>query len=168
MNTHTHQLNQGASPANKADGVPVAAGVTVLARDTGRILMLQRAMGDDDPAAGTWEFPGGCLEDGEMPGQAAQREWSEETGCRFPNGRLAGTWTSSDGVYQGFVYVIESENDIDLTDRGDVLNPDDPDGDHFEALAWWDPAHLADCPALRAELRRDLDKLLALLADAGE
>lgn len=168
ISTHTQQLNQGADEANKSDQLPVAAGITVLAADTGRILMLQRALEDDDPAAGTWEFPGGCLENGEMAIQGAIREWQEETGCLLPTGQLDGTWTSSDGVYQGFVYVIEFEDDVDLTDRDDVINPDDPDGDHFEALAWWDPAHLADCPALRSELRRDLDALLSLLADAGE
>ncbi len=165
--THSAQLNQGADPANKSH-VPIAAGVSVVSRDTGRVLMLQRSMEDEDPAAGTWEFPGGKLEMGEMPIQAAVREWQEETGCTLPSGRVTGDWTSADGVYHGYVYSIESEDLVDLSDRGDVLNPDDPDGDHFEALAWWDPDHLATNPALRPELRRDLDTLLNLLHEADE
>jgi 8-oxo-dGTP pyrophosphatase MutT (NUDIX family) len=168
METHSSQRHQGSDPANKSDQLPVAAGVTIYASDTGRILMLQRAMEDDDPAAGTWEFPGGCLENGEMPIQGAIREWQEETGCRLPSGRVTGDWVSSDGVYQGFMFVIATENQVPLDDRDDVINPDDPDGDHFEALAWWDPTHLMDCPALRSELRRDLDMILDLVRDAGE
>lgn len=166
ISTHTRQLHQGADPVNKSIQLPVAAGILVLAEDTGRILMLQRSLTDEDPAAGMWEFPGGHIEDGEMPVQGAQREWQEETGCRLPNGRLAGDWTTSDGVYQGFVYVVASEDDVDLTDRGDVINPDDPDGDHFEAVAWWDPDHLSDNPALRPELREDLSAILGLLAQS--
>lgn len=146
----------------------MAAGVSVVAADTGRVLMLQRALVDDDHAAGTWEFPGGCLENGETAIMGAVREWQEETGTNLPSGHLDGHWTSSDGVYEGFVYVIEFEDDVDLTDRTDVINPDDPDGDHFEALAWWDPGHLADNPALRPELRRDLDTILGLLASPAE
>lgn len=169
VETHTYQRHQGDDPANKEEShIPVAAGVTVMARDTDRILMLQRSLEDDDPAAGTWEFPGGKLEFGETAVQGAVREWQEETGCLLPRGQLAGDWTSADGVYQGFVYVIDSENSVPMDDRDDVINPDDPDGDHFEALAWWDPNHLADCPALRPELRRDLDTLLGLLAGIGE
>lgn len=167
ISTHSAQTHQGSDPANKSH-LPVAAGVSVVALDTGRVLMLQRSMEDEDPAAGTWEFPGGKLETGEMPVQAAVREWQEETGCTLPSGRVTGDWVSADGVYHGYVYAIESEDLVDLSDRGDVLNPDDPDGDHFEALAWWDPDHLDGCPALRPKLRRDLDTLLGLLHSADE
>lgn len=69
--THTAQHHQGADPANKA-ARPVAAGLAVHAADTGRILMLQRAQDDTDPAAGMWEFPGGRLEAGETPLRAAR------------------------------------------------------------------------------------------------
>lgn len=163
MNTHNSQLEL----VNKTDErqLPVAAGVSVVARDTGRVLMLQRSVEDEDPAAGTWEFPGGKLENGETPIQGAVREWQEETGCRLPAGRVFADWTSSDGVYRGFVYVIEGEDLVDLSNRDDVVNPDDPDGDRFEALAWWDPDHLADCPALRRELAQDLPMILEALRE---
>lgn len=36
-----------------------AASLAVLAEDTGRILLLQRALDPNDRAAGKWEFPGG-------------------------------------------------------------------------------------------------------------
>lgn len=167
INTHSYQLHHNDDPANKSHNPPVAAGITVMARDTGRILMLQRALEDDDPAAGTWEFPGGCLENGETAIIGAVREWQEETGCLLPSGTVAGSWTSADGVYQGFVYVIDDECEVDWCgDRDDVINPDDPDGDYFEALAWWQPEQLVDNPAVRPELRRDTAQILDLLAAA--
>jgi 8-oxo-dGTP pyrophosphatase MutT (NUDIX family) len=119
-----------------------------------------------DPAAGTWESPGGRLEPGETAQQAAVREWQEETGLSLPPGKFTGTWRSDNGVYEGFVYTIPHEADLDiLGSRVDVANPDnpDPDGDAIEAIAWWDPAHLADNPAVRPELADTLDRVLRLL-----
>lgn len=106
---------------------PVAAGLAVQAEDTGRVLMLQRALVADDPAAGTWEFPGGKLALGESALDAARREWSEETGQPLPEGRIGGTWTSANGVYQGFLWLVPREIDIKLNipaDEREVQNPD--------------------------------------------
>ena len=132
---------------------PVAAGIAIVAEDTGRVLMLQRALNDDDPASGKWEFPGGHIDDGEGALEAARREFAEEVGIE-PQGRLAGDWLSADGVYHGFIYVVASEADVDCnmpTDDREVLNPDDPDGDAIEVVAWWDVNDAADNPAVRAE-----------------
>lgn len=130
------------------------AGLAIIANDTGRILMLQRALSDDDPASGKWEFPGGHLEPGETPVQGAMREWREETGAALPPGMLAGDWVS--GIYQLFVYRINSESlleiNLDHEDRG-ILNPDDPDGDNIEIIAWWSVEDLKGNPALREEAK---------------
>lgn len=117
-----------------------------------------------DPAAGTFEFPGGHLEGSETPRQAAVREWQEETGLRFPDGEFTGTWTSPDGIYQGFVYTVASEADLNIFDRDWTSNPDDPDADAIEAIAWWDPAQLPGNPAVRPELRNSLGRVLKALA----
>jgi 8-oxo-dGTP pyrophosphatase MutT (NUDIX family) len=159
-----HRLNDaGRLAVRKAAGEVAVAGLAVYAADTGRVLMLQRALTEDDPAAGTWEFPGGHLEDGETPLRAAWREWAEETGCMPPAGEQTGTWVSPDGVYQGIVWTVDCEASVPV--RGDSLvpNPDDPDGDQVEAIAWWDPAQLAGNPALRAELAANLGDVLAAL-----
>jgi 8-oxo-dGTP diphosphatase len=44
----------------------------------GKVLVARR--GDDQHLGGTWEFPGGKVEDGEEPETAARRELKEETG----------------------------------------------------------------------------------------
>lgn len=107
------RLNQaGRAAVRKAAGEIAIAGLAVQAADTGRVLMLQRALDPEDPAGGTWEMPGGHRDGEESPRQAAIREWQEETGLMFPDGEFTGSWTSADGVYQGFVYTIAHEADI--------------------------------------------------------
>lgn len=143
-----------AAVAESEAGVLIAAGLAVVAADSGRVLMLQRAVDPADPASGMWEFPGGHIDPGETPLAAAQREFAEEVGCPVPDGQVVGTWVSPDGIYQGFVWLTESEAMVQCNlnpDDRHVLNPDDPDGDNIEVVAWWDPAHLPDMPALRAE-----------------
>ncbi|WP_432051821.1 NUDIX domain-containing protein [Streptomyces xiamenensis] len=152
---------------------PVAAGLVIKAADTGRVLMLQRSLDDDDdPAAGRWEFPGGGIEDGEEPLRAALREWQEETGATLPEDLLISDgWISENGVYAGFIAVVPTEDTIAInTDHEDrqVLNPDDPDGDHIEVVAWWDPAELPGMPALREEVRATPWHLIAEAGIAEE
>lgn len=130
-----------------------AAGVAVRALDTGRVLMLQRSNNDPkDKAAGTWEFPGGMLNDGEHPYAGAKREWSEEMGLRFPKGKHAGGWKS--GIYQGFIHDVPSEESVKIN-----LDPEDrkiknPDPDGAEVAAWFHPHHLRRMSGLRDELRQ--------------
>ncbi|WP_369043502.1 phage portal protein [Streptomyces sp. Midd1] len=166
-----HRLNDGGRLAvRKAAGEIAVAGLAVRAADSGRVLMLQRGLDDVDPASGSWEFPGGHIEEGETPLAAACREWSEETGMILPYAPetaaalafgTAPTWTT--GIYQGFVYDIPAEAALDLGSRDHVTNPDDPDGDSVESIAWWNPAQLSGNPALRTELADALGQVLRLL-----
>jgi 8-oxo-dGTP pyrophosphatase MutT (NUDIX family) len=133
---------------------PTHAGVAVKAADTGRILMIQRSHQDEsDPARGTWELPGGGMEDGDATSlHAAIREFEEEVGQKFPEGgHLTHVWRS--GPYVGHVVVIPSESALDFSEGRCTVNPDDPDGDDHEQSAWWDPEHARKNPALRAECR---------------
>lgn len=164
-----HRLNAGGRAAvRKAIGSPVAAGLAVRARDTGRVLMLQRGLDDGDPASGTWEFPGGHIEDGEAPLAAAVREWSEEVGILLAVGDPAGQWASPDNVYRGFVVDVPDEACVPIfSGRDSVANPDDPDGDAVQAVAWWDPEQLPGNPAVRPELLACVDAVLACVLPAG-
>jgi len=159
-----HRLNDDGRLAwRKAAGQIAVAGLAVRAADTDRVLMLQRALTDDDPAGGFLEFPGGHIEGSESPLEAAVREWCEETGLDLPDGSFTGEWASSNNIYRGFVYTVESENLIDIFDRDWASNPDDPDGDQVEVVAWFDPDHLADNSAVRPELAADLNQVQAAL-----
>ena len=137
------------------------AGLAVMAEDSGRLLMLQRTMSEVDPAAGYWEFPGGHIEEGESALDAAKREWQEETGHVVPDGRWVAKWES--GIYRGHVWLVPSEDHIKLNldpANRHVLNPDDPDGDWAEVVAWWTPEQLAGNTAVREELRKDVSKVI--------
>lgn len=63
---------------NGADVVR-AAGIMCVAAD-GRMLFLKRSERAGDHR-GTWCFPGGKIEDGESPAEAARRETTEEAGA---------------------------------------------------------------------------------------
>jgi 8-oxo-dGTP pyrophosphatase MutT (NUDIX family) len=127
------------------------AGLLVQALDSGRVLMLQRSLEEDDPAAGQWEIPGGHLEPDEEPLEAAMREWQEEVGSVAPPLKIIGRWVCANG-YEGFLGLCKSESDIDIHSR-EVVNPDDPDSDNAEAVAWFYPADLASMPGVRQETR---------------
>jgi len=132
---------------------PVASGLAVMAYDTGRVLMLQRHI--DDNRGGTWEFPGGKIEGDTDPLESAKREWYEETGIELPTGKLVDNWQGTNGKYQGFVYLVPKEDDVDIVNRRLDTNPD---GDVFEVVAWVSPKDF-DNHNLRPELLADLTHL---------
>jgi 8-oxo-dGTP pyrophosphatase MutT (NUDIX family) len=160
--TRGRRLNQaGRAAVRKAAGEIAVAGLAVRAADTGRVLMLQRALDPEDPAGGTLEFPGGHLEGDESPLMGAWREFSEEAGVIPPPGVQTGSWAS--GIYQGIVWTVDTEDMVPVRGDREITNPDDLDGDQVEAIMWVDPAHLADNPTVRPELLADLDAVLAAL-----
>lgn len=137
-------------------------GLALRAGDTGRVLMLQRAMMQGDPAAGMWEFPGGHKSYNETDQEGAIREWQEETGVKLPKkAQLFSSWQSFNGRYIGWVFEIPKESNVELDGRDEVKNPD---GDWFQAVAWFDPRDLANHPAVRPELKADIAAVQSALA----
>jgi 8-oxo-dGTP diphosphatase len=67
----------------RATWIPVVAG---LMRRQGKVLVGQRPEGAS--LAGTWEFPGGKIELGELPEEALARELKEELGIEAEIGPL--------------------------------------------------------------------------------
>ncbi|WP_181800965.1 NUDIX domain-containing protein [Streptomyces shenzhenensis] len=141
------------------------AGLVLKAEDTGRVLLIQRALDDEDPAAGTWEFPGGHLEKDEDALAAALREWQEETGAELPgSASVVGSWTAPNGIYRGFVAIVPDESHIPLNrppSERRVTNPDDPQGKTPEVTAWWPITALPDMSLLRPACRDTPWSLLA-------
>jgi 8-oxo-dGTP pyrophosphatase MutT (NUDIX family) len=149
------------------------AGIAVVARDTGRVLMQQRSWDEEDAedVRGTWEFPGGGLENGEDPQEGAWREFHEETGLPHPEGEVVNGWRSANGVYQGFVFAVPVEQEAfpelnpDL-DAADTINPDDPERVNPDVTAWFTVEQAQGLgAALRPEVRDQMDwSLLSLEA----
>lgn len=88
---------------------PRAAGILFV--NDGRVLLLKRAESAD--AGGTWGFPGGHIEPGETPEQAARRETQEEVGVTW-NGPLRELCTTPDGFVTFGAAMPESLAQFDL------------------------------------------------------
>ncbi|MEA2324773.1 MAG: 8-oxo-dGTP diphosphatase [Solirubrobacteraceae bacterium] len=72
--------------------MPATSVRIVLGDRDGRVLLLRRAA-DDDIHPGLWELPGGGIDPGETPAQAAARELREEAGLDLTEDDLA-EWAS--------------------------------------------------------------------------
>jgi ADP-ribose pyrophosphatase YjhB (NUDIX family) len=71
-------------------GPKLVAGCLVI--DAGRVLLLRRG---NEPRIGTWTFPGGYVDLGETPAQAALRETFEEVGMRVTADGLLGVYADA-------------------------------------------------------------------------
>lgn len=86
---------------------PTAAGILFV--HDGYVLLLKRA---GAPHRGTWGFPGGGIEAGETPEQAARRETREEIGMTY-DGPLRSLWVSPDG-FECFGAALDERLPVEL------------------------------------------------------
>ena len=92
-----------------------AAGI-LFKSSQGRVLLLRRSNEGDAP--NTWCIPGGKIEDGETPEQAAVREVFEETGYRAGHAGSLFARRIKDGVdYTTFLRTVDDEFSPKLTDE---------------------------------------------------
>lgn len=108
----------------------VQAAAAVVVREDGRLLLVRRGR---EPQRGRWSVPGGTVEPGETPAQAAVREALEETGARVRAERELGTVRVPAGA--GLVYEV---HDVAATYLGGTLRP----GDDADAVRWVAPEEL--------------------------
>ncbi len=69
-------------------GPKLVAGCFIVERE--RVLLLRRGI---EPALGRWTFPGGFVDAGETPAEAALRETAEEVGMSVALGPVLGVYT---------------------------------------------------------------------------
>jgi mutator protein MutT len=88
--------------------------VALIRNAQGKILVQKRIDPQVPKAHGKWEFPGGLVEFGETPEQAAVRECKEETNCTIEIIRMlpfchTKIWQRADGIaLQVFVWFFEA------------------------------------------------------------
>ena len=75
---------------------PIPAACTVVIDDRGRILLVKRNI---EPKSGEWCLPGGFMELGEKPNEAALRELTEETGLSGNIDSLLGVTSNYSDAY---------------------------------------------------------------------
>jgi ADP-ribose pyrophosphatase YjhB (NUDIX family) len=112
----------------------------VIRDEAGRLLVVRRGR---EPARGAWSLPGGLIEPGEAPAEAAAREVLEETGLVVEIGKLLQTV-----VVMGYLV-----HDFAATVVGGELRA----GDDASDVRWCDSAALENMETsagLLDELRR--------------
>lgn len=85
------------SPGREPEKPPVECAGAVVRDAAGRLLLVRRG---HEPALGSWSLPGGRIEVGESPAEAAAREVAEETGLIVEIGELLQTVDLWDGGYR--------------------------------------------------------------------
>jgi mutator protein MutT len=111
---------------NMENKIQKVVAVTLVRNIEGLVLVQKRIDLKTPEADGKWEFPGGVIEFGETPQEAAIRECKEETGCIVEIIRLlpfahSRVWKRADGdIYQAFVWCFEAryvKGEIKPSDR---------------------------------------------------
>ncbi|MGE5579645.1 MAG: NUDIX hydrolase [Bacillota bacterium] len=94
---------------------PVITNASVACLDGDRVLLIRRSL-DESSFAGFWEFPGGSVELGETPAQAAAREFREECGADviIENRVATFSWTSGGQRKTEVVFAGQSSGPITL------------------------------------------------------
>jgi mutator protein MutT len=89
------------------------AGCLIFCRATDRFLMIRRS--DLVPVANTWSLPGGSVDHGETPEQAARREVMEEVGLTLENKRLRLIYTNETHAprFKFYTYAATVDNEFD-------------------------------------------------------
>lgn len=119
---------------------PIICAGAVIRDQLGRLLLVRRAAA---PARGTWSLPGGRVEAGETPDQAAAREVLEETGLVVEVGDQLASVTIGAYLVHDFAATVVG---------GDLLA-----GDDASEVRWVRPDELEELPTspgLVEELRR--------------
>jgi 8-oxo-dGTP diphosphatase len=138
------------SPENGPARHTLCAGA-VVTDDAGRLLVVLRA---NEPGRGRWSLPGGRVEPGELPADAAAREVAEETGLQVAIGTLLGV------VDREYVDADGRSVTLEIHDyAARVVGGELSAGDDAVDVRWMSAAELAAAPLA--------PRLMEALADFG-
>jgi 8-oxo-dGTP diphosphatase len=135
-------------PKKRSVWIPV---VTGLLRKNGKILLGLRPQGES--LAGSWEFPGGKIDQGELPEQALKRELMEELGIDAEIGNLRLVHTHSYGE-RGVLLLFYDVN----------FWKGEPKTIYHEDLMWVDPDEMDKLQIPEAN-RNILKKLIQVIKE---
>ena len=122
---------------NSATPATLCAGA-VIHDGAGRLLVVQRR---NEPSRGCWSVPGGRVETGELPAEAACREVLEETGLQVEVGAFLGI------VQQRYVDASGTLRLLEIHDyAAQVLTGELLAGDDAADVRWMSLTELAEVP----------------------
>lgn len=102
--------------------------VGALVVDGDRLLLVRRAR---DPHGGTWDVPGGFLEEGEAPLDGLRRELEEETGLEIEPGRFV------DALLDRYGAGDDAPTTLNLYWEATVVRGEARAGDDAAELGWF-------------------------------
>jgi len=100
----------------------------LLVDESGRLLLVKRAR---DPYAGTWDVPGGFLEEGEPPLDGLRRELREETALDVEPGRFVA------GLLDRYGTAEDAATTLNLYWEATVVNGEAEAGDDAAEVRWF-------------------------------
>jgi 8-oxo-dGTP diphosphatase len=107
--------------------MPAAGAGAVVFDPEGRVLLVREGYG-----RGRWSLPGGEIEAGEQPHEAAVREAREETGLVVTPTAVLGLYRfHSDHVFDVYAYLCDYEGEAAIASPGEIAD-----------LGWVDPRAL--------------------------
>ena len=107
------------------------AGLVLVARDTGRVLMLQRAVDDDDPAQVSGSFRGAISKKVSLRLKGLYVSGRKRPGVSYLPAKSRSR-VPPNGIYQLFVYLVESENVLVINNDEEARPVDNPDVEWVE------------------------------------
>lgn len=113
-------MSDGPAPARTALGAACA-----IFDSGGRVLLVHHTYGRLN-----WELPGGLVEPGEAPAEAALRELFEETGLHGELGRLTGVYFEADHAFGPMLHFV-------VQVRFDEANTPTPASPEISEVGYW-------------------------------